>query len=81
MATSGKLEVEVEVKSSAEKFWETIRESTTIFPKALSHDYKSIQVLEGDGKAPGSVRHIVYAEGTIINTTLFFFLSNKLISQ
>ncbi|KAK4263316.1 hypothetical protein QN277_028747 [Acacia crassicarpa] len=66
MAATGKLEVEVEVKSHVDKFWETIRDSTIIFPKALSHDYKSIEILEGDGKAPGSVRHIIYAEGSPI---------------
>lgn len=62
--STGKLEVEIEVKSNANKFWGTIRDSTVIFPKALSHDYKSIEVVEGDGKAPGSVRKILYGEGT-----------------
>ncbi|KAH7515763.1 hypothetical protein FEM48_Zijuj10G0060700 [Ziziphus jujuba var. spinosa] len=47
MGSSGKLEVEIEVKASADKFWECIRDSTNLFPKALSHDYKSIDVLEG----------------------------------
>lgn len=65
-SAGGKLEVEIEVKSSADKFWESIRESTTLFPKAFPHDYKSIQVLEGDGKAPGSVRLITYADGKTI---------------
>lgn len=64
MGSSGKLEVDVEVKSPADKFWGFIRDSTILFPKALSHDYKSIEVLEGDGKAVGSIRHITYAEGT-----------------
>lgn len=63
MACSGQLHVEVELKSVAEKVWETIRDSTKIFPQALSHDYKSIEVLEGNGKAPGSIRLINYAEG------------------
>ncbi|KAJ0038495.1 hypothetical protein Pint_23050 [Pistacia integerrima] len=66
MATGGKLDVEIEVKSSADKFWGAIRDSTSLFPKAFSHDYKSIEVLEGDGKAPGSVRRITYAEGSPI---------------
>ncbi|XP_022726183.1 MLP-like protein 423 [Durio zibethinus] len=66
MACTGQLHVEVELKSSAEKVWGTIRDSTKIFPEALSHDYKSIQVLEGDGKAPGSIRLINYAEGSPI---------------
>ncbi|KAK8512890.1 hypothetical protein V6N12_030300 [Hibiscus sabdariffa] len=66
MACTGQLEVEVELKSPADKVWGTIRDSTIIFPKALSHDYKCIEVLEGDGKAPGSVRLIHYAEGSPI---------------
>ncbi|CAN6676071.1 unnamed protein product [Malus baccata var. baccata] len=63
MATfDGKLEVEVEVKSPAQKFWEALRDSTAVFPKAFPQDYKSIDVLEGDGKAIGSVRLITYAD-------------------
>lgn len=59
----GKLHVEVELKSSAEKFWVSLRDSTEVFPKAFPHDYKSIDVLEGDGKAVGSIRLITYSEG------------------
>ncbi|XP_061370170.1 MLP-like protein 423 [Gastrolobium bilobum] len=66
MGTRGKLEVDIELKSSADKFWQIIRDSTTIFPKAFPHDYKSIEILEGDGKAAGSVRHITYADGSAI---------------
>ncbi|KAI9170511.1 hypothetical protein LWI28_029060 [Acer negundo] len=66
MAATGKLEVDVEVKSPADKFWGSIRDSTSLFPRAFPHDYKSIQVLEGDGKAAGSVRLFTYAEGSPI---------------
>nr|AFK48227.1 unknown [Lotus japonicus] len=64
MGTRGKLEVDIDLKSNADKYWLTLRDSTTIFPKAFPHDYKSIEILEGDGKAAGSVRHITYAEGS-----------------
>ncbi|KAK8522478.1 hypothetical protein V6N13_115445 [Hibiscus sabdariffa] len=66
MACKGQLEAEVELKSPAEKVWCTIRDSTTIFPIALPNDYKSIEVLEGDGKSPGTVRLFNYAEGSPI---------------
>ncbi|XP_038892372.1 MLP-like protein 423 [Benincasa hispida] len=66
MASDGMLSVEVEVKSVADKFWNSMRDSTIIFPKAFPHDYKSIDVLEGDGKAVGSVRLITYSEGSPI---------------
>ncbi|KAG5050692.1 hypothetical protein AAZX31_02G030300 [Glycine max] len=64
MATRGKLEVDIDLKSNADKYWQTLRNSTEIFPKAFPHDYKSIEVLEGDGKSPGSIRHISYGEGS-----------------
>ncbi|KAM7468621.1 hypothetical protein LguiB_016183 [Lonicera macranthoides] len=63
MASTGKLDVEVELKSEAEKFWHGIRDAATFFPKAFPDLYKSIDVLEGDGKSIGSIRHIHYAEG------------------
>ncbi|KAI9073417.1 hypothetical protein K1719_044602 [Acacia pycnantha] len=69
MATTGKLEVEVQVKSQVDKFWETVKDSATIFPKAFPQDYKSIEILEGDGKSVGSVRHITYGEGSPIVKT------------
>ncbi|KAG8366190.1 hypothetical protein BUALT_Bualt17G0050800 [Buddleja alternifolia] len=67
---ASKLEVELEVKSSAEKIWESIKDSATIFPKALPDQYESIEVVEGDGKSAGSVRLIKYPPGSSpISTT------------
>ncbi|XAR48047.1 hypothetical protein NMG60_11030748 [Bertholletia excelsa] len=63
---SGKLDVEVEIKASADKFWHSIRDSTTLFPRLLPHQYKSIEVLEGDGKSVGSVRLVHFAEDSPI---------------
>ncbi|CAA0833697.1 MLP-like protein 423 [Striga hermonthica] len=60
---ASKVEVEVEMKSDVGKVWDNIRESTEVFPKALPHHYKSIQVLEGDGKSAGSVRLVTYQPG------------------
>lgn len=65
MAATGKIEVEVEVKSPAGKVFDAIRDSTEIFPKAFANQYKSIEVLEGDGKSVGSIRLIKYAEGNL----------------
>lgn len=59
------LDAEVEVKSSADKFWTDLRQSTILFPKIFPEDYKSISVLEGDGKSPGSVRVFHYGEGKV----------------
>jgi hypothetical protein len=64
MATNGKLEVEVEVKSNADKFWNTLKDCATIFPKAFPNDYKTIEILEGDGKSAGSIRLLTLGEGS-----------------
>ncbi|CAI9275793.1 MLP-like protein 423 [Lactuca sativa] len=66
MATTGKLDVEVKVKSEADKFWNTILDSATIFPKVCSDLYKEVEVLEGDGRSVGSVRLVHFAEGSPI---------------
>ena len=66
MATTGKLDVEVKVKSNAEKFWKSIRDSATIFPKVCSDLYKNVEILEGDGHSIGSVRVVNFAEGIIV---------------
>lgn len=73
-STIGKLDVEVVVKSHVDKFWETIKDSAVIFPKAFPQDYKSIEILEGDGKSVGSVRHISYGEGIYKQTYILFLL-------
>ncbi|XP_047311563.1 MLP-like protein 423 [Impatiens glandulifera] len=65
MTFTGKLEVDVEVKSDAEKFWESVKDSAVIFPKAFPDQYKSIEVLEGDGMSVGSVRLVKFVESEI----------------
>ncbi|CAI9092856.1 OLC1v1028198C1 [Oldenlandia corymbosa var. corymbosa] len=64
MAATGKIDVEVELKSPADKFWAAIRDSPDLFPKAFPNQYKSIDVLEGDGKSVGTIRLVKYAEGS-----------------
>lgn len=61
----GKIDVEVEVKSPVDKFWNGIRDSINLFPKASPNEYKSIEVVEGDGKSVGSVLLIKYTEGNV----------------
>ncbi|KAJ7953664.1 MLP-like protein [Quillaja saponaria] len=63
-AAIGKLEVDIEVKSSPDEFWETIRNANVIYPKAFPNDYKNIEILEGDGKAVGSISLITYGDGS-----------------
>lgn len=58
MAT--KLEVEIEMKTPAEKVWSNLKEFATVFPKVLPHIYQKIDVLEGDGKSVGSILYITF---------------------
>lgn len=64
---ASKLEVDVEVKCSADKYWECIKDATFILPKYFPDQYKCIKVLEGDGKSVGSVRHITYGKGELFS--------------
>ncbi|CAA2971120.1 MLP 423 [Olea europaea subsp. europaea] len=69
MASAQRLEVDVEVKCDVKKFWNSIRDSSTLFPKAFPDQYESIQVLEGDGKSVGSVRLVKFAPGMSMIST------------
>ncbi len=71
MPTRGKLEANIEIKSNADKYWGAIRDFATVFPKAFPNDIKSIEIVEGDGKAVGSVYHIITGgEGSPFAKTL-----------
>ncbi|KAM0058884.1 putative Bet v I/Major latex protein [Helianthus debilis subsp. tardiflorus] len=72
MATTGKLDVEVKVKSNADQFWNAIMDSANIFPKVCSDLYKTVELLEGDGRSVGSVRMVHFAEGIIIIIIIHF---------
>ncbi|KAJ0965423.1 hypothetical protein J5N97_026561 [Dioscorea zingiberensis] len=60
---ASKFEVDEMVKSSADKFWGAIKESTELFPKIFPEQYKSVEIVEGDGQSVGSVRLIKFNEG------------------
>ncbi|XP_062110244.1 MLP-like protein 423 [Humulus lupulus] len=67
MTTAKILHAEIECKSSADKFWPSLRDLVYVYPKAFPPGtYKSIEVLEGDGVQPGSVRVRTYGEGSPI---------------
>ncbi|CAN6448615.1 unnamed protein product [Victoria cruziana] len=62
------LKTEIELKSPADKLWKAITESTELFPKIFPEQYKSITIVEGDGKSVGTIREIKYGEGVPIVT-------------
>lgn len=59
----GKLDAEIDLKSSPEKLWGVIRDSTNLLPKIFPDRYKSVEILEGDGKSAGSIIVMKYVEG------------------
>jgi len=62
--------MEMELKSSADKVWGAIGDSNELFPKIFPEQYKSIEIVEGDGKTVGSIRLLKYAEGKIMGGAL-----------
>ncbi|PIA46406.1 hypothetical protein AQUCO_01500148v1 [Aquilegia coerulea] len=64
----GKLEFELEVKSSVDKFWGGMKDTTVIFPKIFPNRFKSIEVIEGDGVNVGTVRLVKYSDDTPVIT-------------
>ena len=62
---ASKLEVDVVLKSSVNKFWGGITASAELFPKVFPEQYKSIEVLEGDGNSVGTIHLIKFSEGNV----------------
>ncbi|OVA01143.1 Bet v I domain [Macleaya cordata] len=58
MASSNieKLEVQVEVQCSADKFYRMFKHDVKEIPKNFPHLYEHVEVLEGDGVSAGSVK-------------------------
>lgn len=59
------IEVEIEMKTPAEKVWSNIREFVTVYPKALPHIFEKFDVLEGDGRAVGSILVTTFNPGKL----------------
>lgn len=63
--------MDVELKTSADRFWKGIGEINYLFPKLFPDIYKSIEVLEGDGTSVGTLRRVTFGAGT---SSFFFFV-------
>ncbi|XP_059077744.1 MLP-like protein 423 isoform X1 [Cryptomeria japonica] len=59
---------EAELNVPANQIWKAFENCADIFPKLMPNHFKSIDVLEGDGISPGSVRLIKYGEGIQLAT-------------
>lgn len=63
MGLTGKLEIEVEIKSPADKFYNTFRRNAHHIPNICSDKVHKIDVHEGDWETPGSVKNWGYTLG------------------
>ncbi|XP_043695147.1 MLP-like protein 43 [Telopea speciosissima] len=60
MGLSGKLSVEMEIKSSANKYFHGWIDHGALFSKAIPDDVHKSEVHEGDGKSLGSINSYCY---------------------
>nr|ABK22958.1 unknown [Picea sitchensis] len=56
--------MEIDLKVPAQKAWDAIRDSASLFPKIMPSHFKSIEVI-GDGNV-GTIRRIKYGEGILV---------------
>lgn len=56
----GLIEVDIELKTPADKVWSSIKDLAVQFPKIFPNIFRSIEILEGDGKSAGSLRQVIY---------------------
>ncbi|KAL7110717.1 hypothetical protein ACP275_05G043200 [Erythranthe tilingii] len=63
MAQLHKLELQTQITSRPEKFFDLYKNKTYLMPKISPDKLQSIRVLEGDGKSLGSVRLWTYVMG------------------
>ncbi|XP_057477458.1 MLP-like protein 423 isoform X2 [Actinidia eriantha] len=64
MAQLYRLEHQIEIKSSPDRFFDIYKNKTYLMPKISPDNIQSIQVLEGDGRSVGSVRMWTYILGS-----------------
>lgn len=77
MAQLHKLELQTQITSPPEKFFDIYKNKTYLMPSISPDKLQSIQVLEGDGKSVGSVRLWTYVMGKVQTKLgpIFYFLS------
>ncbi|PON39544.1 Bet v I type allergen [Parasponia andersonii] len=63
MAQIAKVEVQVEVKSSAETFYEVYRGKQYLWPKICPDIVKSVKLIKGDWDSIGSVKEWTFVAG------------------
>ncbi|XP_042499888.1 MLP-like protein 423 [Macadamia integrifolia] len=61
--TTGKLEIETEIQSPADKFFAIYKNHANLFTKVSPDVFKNTEIIRGCGKSVNSVLHIKYAWG------------------
>ncbi|XVE92014.1 hypothetical protein REPUB_Repub01dG0060700 [Reevesia pubescens] len=61
MAQIAKMEVQIGIKSSADKFYDIFRNKMHLMPKICPQEFKDGKVVQGDWKSVGSIREWIYA--------------------
>ncbi|OMO99697.1 hypothetical protein COLO4_13138 [Corchorus olitorius] len=56
MAQIQKMEFQIELKSSADKFFELFRSKPQLLPKICPQEFKGVKLVEGDWDSVGSIR-------------------------
>ncbi|KAJ6768784.1 MLP-LIKE PROTEIN 423 [Salix koriyanagi] len=64
MAQIATLEVQTEIKSSADQFYEIFRSKQYLMPKICPEYIKGVQVVHGDWEAVGSIKLWTYVAGS-----------------
>ncbi|KAJ6429881.1 hypothetical protein OIU84_021316 [Salix udensis] len=64
MAQIATLEVQTEIKSSADQFYEIFRSKQYLMPKICPEYIKGVQVVQGDWEAVGSIKLWTYVAGS-----------------
>lgn len=65
MAQLHKIELQTQIKSPPEKFFDIYKNKSHLMPKICPNKLQSIQVAQGDGKSVGSVRLWTYVMGKL----------------
>lgn len=77
MAQIAKMESQVDIKSSAEKFFQTFCNKQNELPKMCPNVVKDLQLIKGDWQSVGSIRKWIFVPGgdenNFILTTHYLF--------
>lgn len=63
MAQIAKMEVQLDIKSSAQSFYEIFRRKQYLIPKICLDILKDVQVIKGDWESLGSIKQWTYVAG------------------